>query len=141
MGTRLMSAMLSSRRLGRALVAHTAGPSTHPAVLDRIRNELAITPPGVRRATFCATDAMDLHDAATTLGIPATVVVGRHDRVIDPDRSRHLASCILSVCIEELEAGHHLPIERPHEIATLIDRVFDGVIDTPRLVTPGAHRR
>jgi non-heme chloroperoxidase len=75
----------------------------------------------VRRGLFTAMAAMDLSGRLPSLGVPVSIVVGEHDRVLEPDRSRRLAELITDARLEIIpEAGHMLPCEAPDRLAEIL---------------------
>jgi pimeloyl-ACP methyl ester carboxylesterase len=62
----------------------------------------------------------DLPSLGGDLGVPATVVLGARDRVIDVRAARRYASETGARLVELADAGHLLPMQRPVEVADAI---------------------
>jgi pimeloyl-ACP methyl ester carboxylesterase len=52
-----------------------------------------------------------------TIDVPATIVVGARDHVIDPASARRYASAVGARLVEVPDSGHLLPMQRPAEVA------------------------
>jgi pimeloyl-ACP methyl ester carboxylesterase len=70
---------------------------------------------GLEQVTFCGTSldgmvAMDLRPELAAIKVPATVILGRHDPVVDEENRRLLARAGEVV---ELDAAHVPNVERP----------------------------
>lgn len=62
----------------------------------------------------------DLPSLRGPIDVPATVVVGTRDHVIDPAAARRYAASIGAHLVELPRAGHLLPMQRPAEVARAI---------------------
>jgi pimeloyl-ACP methyl ester carboxylesterase len=73
----------------------------------------------------------DLSSLAGDVAVPATVVLGTRDRVIDVGSARRYASETGARLVELAGAGHLLPMQRPVEVA--------GAIAAATSASPGAR--
>lgn len=82
---------------------------------------------GVARAGFLtAMASMDLRAGLERIAVPATVLVGTHDRLTPPPLGRQLAELLPDAELLLLPgAGHMLPLEEP-------DRIIDAIRSTSR---------
>ena len=103
---------------GDARVRDDLGRSHYPDLDDAVR-ELQIPPELTDLAAKLRRQAP--YDAPPApVARPAYIVCAR-DAVIRPDWQRHLARDVLGVEPYELDAGHSPMLERPHELAALLD--------------------
>lgn len=89
------------------------GADPDPAQVRAFRDAIVRTPPRVRRATLRAMAAIDLRGTLGHVDVPALVVVGGRDRLVNPRLSRALAAELPAAEFLELpSAGHALVLER-----------------------------
>jgi pimeloyl-ACP methyl ester carboxylesterase len=113
--------VLARPRLGFALVRPTFGKAADPAHVDATRRLFVATPSGVRMDAGTAMRGMDLRTALGAVDRPATVLLGRRDRLIRNDLTREIVARLPGATLVELAgAGHMLPMERPAAVATAI---------------------
>lgn len=89
--------------------------------------------PGVfRRHVAAILGRPDLASAARAIRAPTRVVVGAEDRIAPKDAARRLAELIPGAELVVLEGcGHLAPLERPAEIAALIDALAVAPQEAP----------
>jgi hypothetical protein len=103
---------------GDARVRDELGRSYYPDLDDAVR-ELQIPPEHAHLAVKLRHQAP--YDApAAHVGRPAYIVCTQ-DAVIRPDWQRRVAQDVLGVAPLELDAGHSPMLERPRELAVLLD--------------------
>ncbi|QJW85601.1 alpha/beta fold hydrolase [Ramlibacter terrae] len=67
----------------------------------------------------------DHRAALAALDLPVTVLVGHADRITPPELSREIAALVPGAQLEVIAgAGHMLPAEQPHAVATALRRVL-----------------
>ncbi len=103
-----------------------ADPSDHPAerslVADMARRQGADV---FRRHVGAILTRPDLASAAAQVRAPTRVVVGREDRLVTPDAAHRLAAMMTGADLTVIDrCGHLAPLERPAEIAALIDALL-----------------
>jgi 3-oxoadipate enol-lactonase len=70
----------------------------------------------------------DLSDRVQHMGVPALVVSGELDEAASPADGRKLAGLIPEASFELLaQASHLLAVEKPRELAALIDGFSEGL--------------
>lgn len=108
-------------RLGRVFVRRTFGRSPAKTHIEATRALFVATPPGVRRDCAEAMSEMDLRHPLREVQTPATVVLGRKDRLIVNRLTRAIVDHAPGARLVELpRAGHMLPLERPDEVTAAI---------------------
>lgn len=121
MGSRIVTWMTRRRRLGARALGQTVGPDPDPATLDTVRRMFAATPARVRADCFRSSRGMDLRAALAEVALPAVVLAGERDQVIDPDLGRAVAEALPDARFELIpEVGHMLPLEAPDRVVTAI---------------------
>ncbi|MFF2041125.1 alpha/beta fold hydrolase [Kitasatospora sp. NPDC058170] len=121
MGSALFGRALGVPWLGRRLLAQTLGPKVALGAQEANRRLFAATDRGVRAACFASTRGMDLRAALAAVTVPAVVIAGEADKVVDPKDGRALAGALAHGRFESLPAaGHMLPLEAPHRLAAVI---------------------
>lgn len=119
--------MMARRRLGFALVRPTFGRAADRSHVHATRELFAATPAQVRTDAGTAMRAMDLRAALAAVDLPATVLLGRRDRLIRNDLTREIGAHLARATLVELRgAGHMLPMERPAEVAAAIAAMAGG---------------
>jgi pimeloyl-ACP methyl ester carboxylesterase len=128
MGSGVLTRMLSSPKIGAKILSHTTGPNCPAAELDQVRRMFAATPKAVRRAAFSSTTRMDLRRGLSKLHLPAIVLAGEHDRVVEPRFGEELAAALPAATFESIPgAGHMLPLETPELLVERIHQVADAL--------------
>ncbi|WP_329391919.1 alpha/beta hydrolase (plasmid) [Streptomyces sp. NBC_01351] len=114
MGSPVFSRALRLPWLGRKLLGSTMGKGVDPVVLDVNRQMFAVTLPRVRADFFRCTRGWDLRGALASVTVPAVVLHGEADKVIDIELAKILAGALPGARFEPVpDAGHMLPLERP----------------------------
>lgn len=102
------------RREGMEAIAHTVLARWFTARFagdrERWRSMLVSTPPEGYARCCEAVAEMDLREELRAIRVPTTVILGRHDPVID-DENRRLLSEVATVI--ELDAAHLANVEQP----------------------------
>ncbi|MFJ6619907.1 alpha/beta fold hydrolase [Kitasatospora sp. NPDC091335] len=114
MGSTLFTKALHRPWLGRKLLGSTMGKGVDPVVRDVNRQLFAATVPQVRSDFFRCTRGWDVRAALASVTVPAVVLHGEADKVIDSALAETLARVIPGARFERVpHAGHMLPLERP----------------------------
>ncbi|MFE1413756.1 alpha/beta fold hydrolase [Streptomyces sp. NPDC058746] len=114
MGNPLFTKALRRPWLGRKLLGSTMGKKVDTVVLDVNRQMFAATLPRVRADFFRCTRGWDLRGALASVTIPAVVLHGDGDKVIDIGLAEILANTLPDARFEKIaDTGHMLPLERP----------------------------
>ncbi|MFD3544759.1 alpha/beta fold hydrolase [Streptomyces sp. NPDC058655] len=124
MGSGLFSWALRRRWLGGKLLGSTMGKGVDPVVLDVNRQLFAATAARVRADFFRCTRGWDVRAALGSVGVPAVVLHGEGDKVIDLALARTLAQVLPQARFEALAgAGHMLPLERPAQAVAAVSEL------------------
>ncbi|MFB7468722.1 alpha/beta fold hydrolase [Streptomyces sp. NPDC056224] len=124
MGSALFSRALRIPWLGRRLLGSTMGKGVDPVVLDVNRQLFAATVPRVRAEFFRCTRGWDVREALASVKVPAVVLHGEADKVIDIALARTLADVLPDSRFEAVpDAGHMLPLERPQLAVSAISEL------------------
>ncbi|WP_405786659.1 alpha/beta hydrolase [Streptomyces sp. NBC_00029] len=114
MGSAVFSRALGRPWLGRKLLGSTMGKEVDPVVRDVNRQLFAAAAPRVRAEFFRCTRGWDVREALRSVTVPAVVLHGEGDKVIDIALAEVLAEVIPGARFERVpDAGHMLPLERP----------------------------
>ncbi len=84
---------------------------------DRWREVLVSTPVGGSARACEAIAGMDLREEPRAVRVPTTVILGRHDPVVDDESRRLLAEAVRVV---ELDAAHVASVEAPEAFAEAV---------------------
>lgn len=96
-------------------------------VLNRFAREAARVSLQALKGTMRVTLDTDFSGELASLDVPTLVVVGRRDEFMTVDLLRNtIASKIRGARMVILDCGHEIPLERPHELATLIEAFLAG---------------
>lgn len=131
-GSRASQRSVSHARVGPVFVRHTVGRRPALSHLHAVRETFIATPPEARATLLAAMQAMNFEPTLATIRVPVTVIVGTHDRLTPPSRSRILVEGLPNAKLEvRPDAGHMLPIEEPDHVAASISAAVAavGVID------------
>ncbi|MFF1556367.1 alpha/beta fold hydrolase [Streptomyces sp. NPDC058279] len=124
MGSALFSWALRRPALGRKLLSSTMGKGVDPALSDVNRQLFAATDPRVRADFFRCTRGWDLRTELAAVTVPAVVLHGAADKVIDPALARTLADTLPGARFEPVPgAGHMLPLERPEPVVSAVSEL------------------
>jgi pimeloyl-ACP methyl ester carboxylesterase len=93
-------------------------PSSAPEVVERARSIASEQPIANLVATLRALAARpDSFETATTIDVPALVIVGEEDALTPPAEARELAGHLpVGGLVEIPAAGHLTPLEKPNEV-------------------------
>jgi pimeloyl-ACP methyl ester carboxylesterase len=97
-------------------------PGLDPDRIEVVLDDLS----RVRVATPAAMFATDLTGGLGGIRARTLVITARGDPVVSPRRSRALAAAIPGARTAVLEGGHYLHLERPAEVAALIQNLLTG---------------
>lgn len=121
MGNPVFSWAVSRGPLGRKMLRQTMGPKPEASALETNRRLFAATPRKVRADFFRSSRGMDLRDGLRSVDVPAVVLAGTADTVIDPELGRAVAEALPNARYEQVaDAGHMLPLESPDRVATVV---------------------
>jgi 3-oxoadipate enol-lactonase len=115
----------------------------HPAVVDRLRDDLLHTSSEGYAGCCDALAAMDLRPALGAIAAPTLVISAADDEATPPEHGRELAARIPHARFVLLSAAAHLAsVERPSEVADLIlghlEQRTEDSNDRSRAGTPNA---
>lgn len=138
----LSRAMLAADRVGAGLARSADvrwwsarfafGPDPDPAQVAFTESMGAATPVATLAGLIGTIASFDVRARLPDIDIPALVVVGTHDRLTPPSHARFLADSLPRAELVELPRAGHMPmLERPHELARLLDELAGKV--APRL--------
>lgn len=114
MGSALFAWALRRPWLGRLLLGSTVGKGVDAVVRDVNRQMFAATVPRVRADFFRCTRGWDVRERLKAVTVPAVVLHGTADKVIDIALAETLAEVLPGARFERIaDAGHMLPLERP----------------------------
>ncbi|GAB3439567.1 alpha/beta fold hydrolase [Actinophytocola sediminis] len=121
MGNPVFSWAVARGPLGRRMLRQTMGASPEPSALETNRRLFAATPRQVRADFFRSSRGMDLRAGLGSVDVPAVVLAGTADTVIDPELGRVVADGLPNASYEQLaDKGHMLPLEAPDRVAKAI---------------------
>lgn len=105
------------------------GPSVRPSIVERNREVFLDCPTSTVIGALEPLVDFDLTDRLNTITTPTLVVTSDVDRVTPTSRSRELHQLLPDARIHSFAGvGHMLPLERPTELAGMIDRLV-GELD------------
>ncbi|RSS83388.1 alpha/beta fold hydrolase [Streptomyces sp. WAC06614] len=114
MGSGLFSRALSRPGLGRKLLSSTMGKKADPWARELNRQLFAATLPRVRADYFRCTRGWDVRAPLASVRVPAVVLHGDQDKVIDVALAETLADVLPAARFEVVpDTGHMLLLERP----------------------------
>jgi pimeloyl-ACP methyl ester carboxylesterase len=116
---------ISSRLVRASALNRDASPSS-----VALTEQLFIDCPVDARANIGLTlSDLDLGDVLPDWEVPTTVVVGRRDRLTPLHHSERLAQELPDAELVVIErAGHQSPIERPHEVTSVVRARIDAAV-------------
>jgi pimeloyl-ACP methyl ester carboxylesterase len=102
------------------------------AALDRFGREAARVPLAALQGTMQVTLETDFSAELTSLGVPTLVIAGRRDELFTVELLRDtIASQIRGARMAVVDCGHEIPLERPRELAGLIEAFLAGLPSRP----------
>jgi pimeloyl-ACP methyl ester carboxylesterase len=112
-------------------------------VLDRFLDHAATVPASVLECTLQTCISASFADRVESLRMPILVVGGRHDPVFPQEAVAHLARSLPCARGISLPCNHEVPMERPRELAHLIEAFVSGLgvgcrPDSANLIDAGA---
>jgi len=113
-------------RLHELIVPFISEPVDAP-VLDRYVDHAMKVPAAALECTLQACVRSSFADRVEALTMPTLIVGGRRDGYFDAEAVARLARglpCARGVC---LECNHEIPMERPHELAHLLEAFVAGL--------------
>ena len=132
LNTRLMAATMGRRKQrdrppsGQLVVAMTKrsfGGSAEPSDIARLIEIGTRTAPSVAAACALGNLSYDVAARLHDVDVPALVVVGSKDRTAPPRSARRLAAALPHAELVVIDGvGHPVGLQRPSELADLIDR-------------------
>ncbi len=94
-----------------------------PGVLERFGKDAARVQLVALQGTVEAVTSTSFVDRLALAPVPTLVVGGLHDQMFGPDALRNfVVAPVRDAQLELLDCGHEIPIERPRELARLIER-------------------
>lgn len=125
MGNPVFSWALRRGPVGRGMLRHTLGQGVSAADQETNRRLFATVPRKVRAAAFRASKDMDLRPGLAAVTVPAVVLAGTGDKVVDPALGEAIAAAMPRGRYEQLPAaGHMLPIEVPTVVARAVAELY-----------------
>jgi pimeloyl-ACP methyl ester carboxylesterase len=104
-----------------------AGP-VDEAALERFGQAAAIVPRPALEGTMRACIATSFQDRLSTMTTPTLVVGGLHDTIFTPDALRDgMVAQIPGARLALLNCGHEIPLEKPRDLAALIEAFLAGL--------------
>ena len=99
--------------------------------LARFGREAALVPREVLEGTMSACIATSFADRVPGVSTPTLVVGGAHDPIFTPDGLRTtMVDAIPRARLALLDCSHEIPLERPRELAAVIEAFLAG-LDRP----------
>jgi pimeloyl-ACP methyl ester carboxylesterase len=108
-------------------------PKVSPTVVDFLERVIRETPIDVVADFYVALSGHEKRHALRVLdAVPVMVVTGDRDRLVDPARSREIASSIRGAELTVIHgAGHVAMLERPEEVNAAITRLVSRALAEP----------
>lgn len=104
------------------------GPDPDPAQVAFTESMGAAAPAATLAGLIGTIASFDITARLPDIDIPTLVVVGTHDRLTPPSHARRLADALPRAELVELPRAGHMPmLERPHELARLLDELAGKV--------------
>ncbi|MBV9666208.1 MAG: alpha/beta hydrolase [Actinobacteria bacterium] len=128
MGRRKPPATPPTGRVVTAMTRRSFGGAPDPADVRRLIEIGTRTAPAIAAACTVGNLSYDIVEHLGRVQTPALVVVGSKDRTSPPRSARRLAAALPRSELVVLDgAGHPLGLQRPGELAVLIDRFAAGL--------------
>lgn len=127
LGHPVIESALAHPKLGPRLVRGSVGRRPAIAHLQAVTETFVATAAEARTSFFTSMREMNLTEGLPAIGVPVTVVVGSHDRLLPPRYSKRIASLIPDAQLVVLDdAGHMLPWEAPEKLVELLVAAPEG---------------
>jgi pimeloyl-ACP methyl ester carboxylesterase len=110
--------------LSYRLVRWGFGRRPSPSHVRFVRDQVASVPPEVRRDTYRIMTGYDLRPDLPRIRVPALIVTGRRDRLVNPEEAREMARRLPRARLVELDDAGHAPILERHDRFTQEVRRF-----------------
>jgi len=100
--------------------------------LERFGRDAAAVTPSALEGTMSACLTTSFAERLATISTPTLVVGGRHDTIFTPDLLRDaIVAQIPGARLALLDCGHEIPLEKPRELAALIEAFLAGLPTAP----------
>ncbi|MGY1809288.1 alpha/beta fold hydrolase [Blastococcus sp. SYSU D00669] len=112
-----------------AIVAQYATQPVSAELLGRCGQDAARVPRAALQGTMELVTSTTFTDRLADLAVPTLVVGGRDDQIFTPDAlAEAVAAPLPGARLEILDCGHEIPVERPRQLAELIDEFAAEVL-------------
>jgi pimeloyl-ACP methyl ester carboxylesterase len=119
--------------LSYRLVRWGFGRRPSPSQVRFVRDQVASISPEVRRDTYRIMAGYDLRPELPSVTVPALVVAGRRDRLVNPEEAREMARRLPRARLVELpDAGHAAILEEHARLTRELDRFARRRLGSPR---------
>jgi non-heme chloroperoxidase len=117
----------SAERMIELVRAFLAGPVDESA-LGRFGRDAAVVPRRALEGTMRACIGTSFLDRLPAMTAPTLVVGGREDTIFTPEMLREeIVARVSGARLALLDCGHEVPLERPRELAALVEAFLAGV--------------
>jgi pimeloyl-ACP methyl ester carboxylesterase len=117
----------SSEQMVELVRGVAAGPVDESA-LARFGRDAAVIPRSALEGTMTACIETSFVDRLSAVAAPTLVVGGLHDQIFTPDVLREgMVAPIPGARLAILDCGHEIPLERPRELAALLEAFIAGL--------------
>ena len=117
----------SAERMIELVRTFVAAP-VDEATLERFGRDAAAVPRSALEGTMSACITTSFIDRLATMTAPTLVVGGLHDTIFTPDLLRDaIVAQIPGARLALLDCGHEIPLEKPRELAALIEAFLAGL--------------
>lgn len=101
----------------------------HPQLCQGLLETFARNDLTSYEATCHALGAFDLRDEVTAVRVPTLLIVGSEDPATPPSHAQDLSERIPDASLHVLQGARHLtPVERPEEVAGLLERFLSSYL-------------
>jgi pimeloyl-ACP methyl ester carboxylesterase len=102
------------------------------AMLERFGRDAAAVPRSALEGTMSTCLTTSFVDRLATMTTPTLVVGGLHDTIFTPDLLRDaIVAHISGARLALLDCGHEIPLEKPRELAALLEAFLAGLPTAP----------
>jgi pimeloyl-ACP methyl ester carboxylesterase len=114
-------------RLAELVTEYATGP-VDPDALERFGRNAARIPLGAFAGSLDLTCGSTFADEVGAIDVPAIVVGGTGDAIFTPEYLRlGVVDPLRRARLALLDAGHEVPLERPRELATVVEAFLAGL--------------